>query len=316
MAIDRSKPLSEITFYCSPCYRTFKAEPSRIEDTPDLTHHPFTYHGECPHCGTECEQVGWEKGLMKAWANATGPRTEEGKAATAANLEGHPTKEESQRTRFNAMKHGLSARTATYFPAKPDGYAFCVTCDVNRIFCASQPACVKKTELFMLHHAAFEQRNPKHLMGIYSDLQASVLAVVQQIIQTIVGDGVKIEAPQWYIDKESQRLVIAEYIDEHGDRKIIKDISAHPLFRPLGELLTRANLSLADMGMTQKVIESEDQEVGRLAHEQESREGVDAYRQRTMQILESMAEKVMRANKQTDTDPILVEYQQESGGQR
>jgi len=260
--------------------------------------------------------VGWEKGLMKAWANATGPRTEEGKAATAANLEGHPTKEESQRTRFNAMKHGLSARTATYFPAKPDGYAFCVTCDVNRIFCASQPACVKKTELFMLHHAAFEQRNPKHLMGIYSDLQASVLAVVQQIIQTIVGDGVKIEAPQWYIDKESQRLVIAEYIDEHGDRKIIKDISAHPLFRPLGELLTRANLSLADMGMTQKVIESEDQEVGRLAHEQESREGVDAYRQRTMQILESMAEKVMRANKQTDTDPILVEYQQESGGQR
>ena len=149
-----------------------------------------------------------------------------------------------------------------------------------------------------------------------NDLQASVLAVVQQIIQTIVGDGVKIEAPQWYIDKESQRLVIAEYIDEHGDRKIIKDISAHPLFRPLGELLTRANLSLADMGMTQKVIESEDQEVGRLAHEQESREGVDAYRQRTMQILESMAEKVMRANKQTDTDPILVEYQQESGGQR
>ena len=124
---------------------------------------------------------------MKAWANATGPRTEEGKAATAANLEGHPTKEEAQRTRFNAMKHGLAARTATYFPAKYDGYEFCSTCDVDRNFCASQPACVKKTELFMLHHAAFEQRNPKHLMGIYSDLQASVLAVVQQIIQTIVG---------------------------------------------------------------------------------------------------------------------------------
>lgn len=227
MAIDRSKPLSEITFYCQTCCSTFKGQPSRIDDAPDLTHHPFIYHGECPHCGVECEQVGWEKGLMKAWANATGPRTEEGKAATTANLEGHPTKEEAQRTRFNAMKHGLSARTATYFPAKPDGYAFCATCDVDRYFCASQPACVKKTELFMLHHAAFEQRNPKHLMGIYSDLQASVLAVVQQIIQTIVGDGVKIEAPQWFADKETGRIIIAEYTDENGDRKIIKDIRDH-----------------------------------------------------------------------------------------
>ena len=142
MAIDRSKPISEITFYCLPCYRTFKAAPARVEDAPDLTYHPFTYHGNCPRCDAECEQVGWERGLMKAWANATGPRTEEGKAATATNLEGHPTKEEVQRTRFNAMKHGMSARTATYFPSKPDGYAFCATCDVDRVFCASQPACV------------------------------------------------------------------------------------------------------------------------------------------------------------------------------
>lgn len=313
MARDRSKPLSEITFYCRPCYRTFKAAPARVEDAPDRDHHPYIYHGECPHCGSECDQASWERGLLKAWANSTGPRTEEGKAASAANLEGHPTKEEALRTRFNAMKHGLAARTATYFPAKPDGYAFCATCDVDRLFCQSQPACMKKTELFMLHHAAFDQRNPKHLMGIYSDLQASVLAVVQQIIQTIVGDGVKIEAPQWFADKETGRIVIAEYIDEDGERRVIKDISAHPLFRPLGELLTRANLSLADMGMTQKVIDAEDQEIGRLAHEKESQEGINAFQQRTVQLLESMAEKVLRANKQTDTDPILIEYQQENG---
>jgi hypothetical protein len=263
----------------------------------------------------ECDQTGWERGLLKAWARATGPRSHEGKTAAAANLTGHPTPEETQRTRFNAMKHGLAARTATYFPAKPDGYDFCKTCDVDRVHCAAQPACVKKTELFMLHHAAFDQRNPKHLMGIYADLQASVLAVVQQIIQTIVGDGVKIEAPQWYVDKESQQLVVAEYTDEDGRRHVIKDVSAHPLFRPLGELLTRANLSLQDMGMTHKAIEAEDQEAGRLAHEQETREGADAFRQRTVQLLESMAERVMRANRQTDVDPVLIEYQQDSGGQ-
>lgn len=286
-----------------------------MEDDDSQPHHPYRYIGTCDKCGKACGQVSWERALFKAWSTATGPITEEGKAATAANLAGHPTQEESLRTRFNAMKHGLTARTATYFPAKPDGYSFCSTCTVDRVYCAAQPACVKQTELFMLHHAAFEQRNPKHLMGIYSDLQASVLAVVQLIIQTIVGDGVKIEAPQWYVDKETGRLVIAEYIDENGDRRVIKDISAHPLFRPLGEMLTRANLSLSDMGMTQKTIEAEVEQTGRLAHEIESREETDAFRQRTLQALEQMAEKVMRANAQTESDPILIEYQQGSGGQ-
>ena len=314
MAQDRSKPLSQINFYCRPCYQSFKAEPGRIEDAPEQEHHPFAYFAGCPVCGKECAQVGWEIGLLKAWRNATGPKTKEGKAATAANLEGHPTADEALRTRFNAMKHGLSARTATYFPAKPDGYSFCKTCDVDRVHCAAQAACIKKTELFMLHHAAFEQRNPKHLMGIYADLQAAVFAVVQQIIQTIVADGMKIEAPQYYVDKETNKLIIAEYIDEYGERRIIKDIEAHPLFRPLVEMLSRANLSLSDMGMTQKVLEAEEDELGKLAHDQASQEGVDEFRQRTMTLLSGMAEKIQRANQQTNSDPILIEYQQEGGG--
>lgn len=315
MAIDRSSPLSEITFYCKPCYRSFKAAPGRVEDAPERDHHPFAYFSGCPRCGDECEQAHWERNLLKAYSKATGPRTDEGKSASAANLDGHPTKEESLRTRFNAMKHGLSARTATYFPSKPDGYAFCQGCDVDRFHCSQQPACVKKTELFMLHHAAFDQRNPKHLMGIYADLQASVFAVLQSILQTIVADGVKLEAPQYYVDKETNRLIIAEYIDEKGERRIIKDIEAHPLFRPLGEMLSRANLSLSDMGMTQKVIEAEESEMGRLASDEAEQEGVLEFRNRTMALLAGMADKVQRANNQTGADPILIEYQQEGGGE-
>lgn len=315
MALDRSKPLSEITFRCVMCISTFKAEPSRIVDAPEQDHHPFSYFSECPSCGRECEQAPWEKALLKAWRNATGPKTEEGKAATTANLEGHPTPDEALRTRFNSMKHGLNARTATYFPAKPDGYSFCAGCDIDRVWCKNQPACTKQTEIFLKHHAAFEQRNPKHLNSIYADLQASVFAVIQTMVQTIIADGVKIETVVWTKDQDGN-VQVAEYVDEHGFRRLVRaDVQSHPLLRQLGELLTRAGLSLTDMGMTAKLIEAEEQEFGRLEHEREERENLTDYQRRQTDLLAALADKVMRANQQTGSDPILIEYQQEAGNQ-
>lgn len=308
MAKDRSQPLSEINFHCHHCAKGFKAAPARVEDDAEQSHHPYRYAAPCPKCERECGQAAWEKGLLKAWANATGPRTEEGKAATAANLEGHPTREEALRTRFNGMKHGLTARTATYFPSRPDGYAFCKSCDVDRVWCGQQPACAKKTELFMLHHAAFEQRNPKHLTGIYADLQASLFAVLQQILQTIIADGVKITSPQYYTTKDGE-LLVAEYVDEEGQRRIIYDINAHPLFKPLGEMLSRAGLSLADMGMTAKVIEAEDDEMGRLQEDQEERGSLNAFRERQLAALEGLAGAIDRAKSNKQRDPVLIEHQ-------
>lgn len=252
--------------------------------------------------------------MLKAWANATGPKTPEGMAATKANLAGHPTPEEAQRTKFNAMKHGLSARTATYFPAKPDGYDFCKSCDVDRGYCAEQPACVKKTELFMLHHAAFEQRNPKHLMGIYADLQASIFAVLQQILQTIVADGVKVTEPQWYTDKETGRVVIAEYTDENGRRRVLTEMNSHPLFKPLADLLSRTGLTLADMGMTQKVIEAESEEMGRLSSDRADKDSLLEFGRRQTEALESLHGVIERARLEKGRDAVLIEYQEQNGG--
>ncbi len=231
----------------------------------------------------------------------------------AANLEGHPTPEETLRIRFNAMKHGLSAKTATYFPSRPGQYAFCAGCDVDWGYCYSQPACTKQTRLFMQHHAAFEQRNPKHLSGIYADLQAALFAVLQQILQTIIADGVKIEAPQYYTDKDGV-LIVAEYTDDAGNRRVIKDISAHPLFKPLGELLSRNNLSLSDMGMSQKVIDDEEQEFGRLQAQTQTRETLTDYSARQVQALEALKTLVTQAGSKRDADPVLLEYQQQGGG--
>lgn len=311
---DLSSPLDSVSFRCNPCRHTFDAAPDAVEDDPSAVHHPYRYIAACPYCGQPSGQAPYHKGLLKAWANATGPKTAEGKAATARNLDGHPTPEEAKRTRFNAMKHGMNAETAQYFPAKPDGYAACASCDVDRDYCRSQPACVRQTQLFMVTHAAFEQRNPKHLMPIMASMQASIVAIIQQILQTIIADGVKLETPAWAISREGD-VVLGEYDDiATGQRHRIMEVKAHPLLKPLQEFLSRNNLSLADMGMTPRVIEQEEQKLGRLQQGDGpptlSLEDYAARQAESMAALRVLAE---RANARKQADPVLVEYQQQNG---
>jgi len=304
-----SQPLDCVTFRCVPCARTFDAAPARVVDDAERTWHPWSYWAPCPACGAEVAQAAWQRGLLKAWACATGPRTPEGIAATTRNLEGHPTPEETRRTRFNAMKHGLSARTASYFPAKPDGYAFCATCSVDRAYCAEQPACLKQTEHFLLHHAAFDQGNPKHLNGIYADFHAALMATVGECLRQIIGDGVTVRTPRTYVDKDGRCLVV-EYIDSDGQMKTVHDVAAHPLFRPVSELISRVGIDLANLGMTGRQ-QAEGEEVpGHLTAE---REAESAFRARQVAALENLAATIAGARQAAASDPVLLEYQRQTG---
>lgn len=308
---DHRSQLSEVTFRCARD-GSFKASPARIDPDPDDDVHPWRYFAPCPDCDEEAPQAHWERSLMKAWQNATGPTSAEGKAATAENLVGHPTKEESLRTRFNAMKHGASAKVATYFPAKPDGYALCASCDVDRYYCSQQPCCVKQTQNFMLHHAAFDQRKPGLLTEMYSGLQAAIFSILQQIIMTIVADGVKLTRPEFHFD-ENGRLSLATYTDELGEKRTIMEVSAHPLLKSMADLLTKNNMSLADMGMTNKVIEAEDMLPGQVSRSALPLISDDEYRRQQMAALKNLSDKVMRSNKLTSNDPVLVEFGRENG---
>ena len=308
-----SQSLDSVVFRCYDCRKNFDCAPERMEDEPARPHHPFRYFAACPTCGAEVEQAQYEVNLIKAWCNATGPKTAEGKAATAKNLDGHPTPEEAKRTRFNAMKHGLNARVAQYFPAKPDRYAACETCDIDRVFCASQPACQKQTQLFMLHQAAFEQRDPKYLIPIYADMQAGITAIMQQILQTILKEGVSLRTPAWAVDKDGN-VVIAEYEDlATGQRRTIYDVKAHPLLRSLQDFLSKNGMSLADMGMTPRVIEQEEAALGKLAQDGETQQSLLEYSQRQAAALENLADLARRANAKKMQDPVLIEYQQQNG---
>lgn len=308
---DHRSQLSEVTFRCAR-HGAFKAQPERVDAEPDDAAHPWRYFALCPDCDAECTQAHWERSLLKAWQKATGPTSDQGKAATAENLVGHPTKEESLRTRFNAMKHGASAKVATYFPAKPDGYALCGTCDVDRYYCSQQPCCVKQTQNFMLHHAAFEQRKPGLLTGMYADMQAAIFSILQQIIMTIIADGVKLTRPEFHFD-ENGHLSLATYTDDFGEKRTIMEVSAHPLLKAMSELLTKNNMSLADMGMTNKVIEAEDMLPGQVSRNVVPLITDDEYRRQQIAALKNLSDKVMRSNKLTSNDPVLVEFGRENG---
>src|SRR5205085_5892151 len=136
------------------------------------------------------------------------------------------------------MKHGMQARVATYFPAKPDGFSFCSSCDVDRAWCAAQPACVRQTELFMRTHAAMDQRDPKKLAPILSDILAAVTASLQMCLQTILADGVVIKTPRVELSRDGVPIAL-KYTDQSGVEHHSYDYAANPAFKPATDLISR-----------------------------------------------------------------------------
>lgn len=246
---------------------------------------------------------------MKAHQECTGPKSAEGKAAAAANLAGHPTPHEARLTRFNAMKHGMQARTASYFPAKPDKYPFCAQCEVSRTWCSEQPACVKQTELFMLHHAAVEQRDPKVLGKIHADVFAALMASLQLSLQAILVEGVLIKQPRVELDREGNSVTLT-YLRDDGTKGYLYDFQANPAFKPVTDLISRLGLSMSDLGLTFKQAEEEEGTgLGKLKIDETQREGLKEFGQRMLEATRAMKDKLGRAGDRLANDPVLVEYE-------
>lgn len=319
----RTDPLQQVTFRCGFCGHQWESAPERIEDCADQPWHPWQYFAACPTCERESSQVWWERNLLKAHASATGPRTEEGKAASAANLDGHPTPEEAKRTRFNSLKHGLFARTANYFPARPGKYPHCQGCEYFNNGCdenpppgrKNPPACLKRTELFMRHQVAFESRDPGLLASLRSDTQAALQAIIDDIILAVAARGVELRAPEYWVDYKTGECGIVDYVNpETGEREIIYKTSANPLLKPLIEIVQKNNLTLADMGMTPKIQEEQDVMRGALEQRGQEKETVDSFRERQEKLLEQLRDQVYRSQGRLERDPVLLEHRENDGG--
>lgn len=301
--------LTDVHFHCRECDHRFDAEPARVEDAPEDGWHPWRYYAPCPLCREEATQGRQARHLLKLWASATGPTTPAGKAASAENLKGHPTPEEAQRTRFNAMKHGLTARTATYWPARPGRYPQCDSCELLYNGCSTGDACQKKTELFLRHHIAFDTGDPKILGELRADLHANLSAIISDLMLAVIADGARIRTPEWYYDKEGG-FHLARYTDqETGDKVQIYKIENHPSIKLIGELVSRLGLDLNSQGMTPKVQDDADVLRGHLAAEEQNAGVLLEFQQRQTKALEALGGMIERSRATTARDPVLLEHE-------
>ncbi|AWL12829.1 hypothetical protein HMF8227_02377 [Saliniradius amylolyticus] len=307
---DANSPKPEVTFKCLDCRYTFRAPPVRVEDEPSRAH-PYRYFANCPDCHREVQQVNWEVGVFSSVLASTGPTTPEGKAASASNLAGHPSVQSSKLTRYNALKHGAYAKTAMFFPARPGKYPQCKTCDVDFEYCATQPACIKRTELVMQHLLAFESGDPSTLLNLQAVNQANLSAIFSDMIQQIAADGVALKNPVYGFDKEGG-FHIGQYRDpDTGQDIVLEEVKSHPLLKPLMDMLSKNNLSMADLNMTPKVQVDQGIQMGQLNDEDADKEKMLEYQQRMSSNLDQLRDQISRSRARVSQDSVLSEYMQD-----
>ncbi len=307
MGKERLDPLNTVNFHCRACGHRFEAEPDKISDAPDLEHHPFEYEATCPECGSLAPQIAWERNVLKAHACSTGPKTKEGKAASAKNLEGHPTPAEAQLTKFNAMKTGLYARTATYFPARPGKYDRCDNCEhLESEACLDPPrACLKRHELLLKNQIAFETNDPTMLRQIRSDTQAALQSLIDDMILAIAQDGgPRIKELVWHGDKDGG-INWVKYKDDNGNEFQLEEIKAHPLLKPLIDFISKNSMTLSDLGMTPKMQDEHEQVQGFLDREADSQQSEDDFRQQTLEGQRRLEQLI--GNSYSQREPVTVE---------
>lgn len=278
MGKQRLDPLKTVSYHCRSCGHRFRAEPESVVSAPEKESHPFIYSATCPECSQTAEQAAWEQNLMIAHANATGPTTDEG----------------IRRCKFNALKHGLRADVATYYPARPGGYPHCNACEwLENRDCIQFGGCLKRAELLLRHQIAFETNDPGKLQQFRARTQAHLQALIDDMILAIAQDGgPRISSPEWYYDKDGG-FHLASYTDaKTGEKVQINKIEAHPLLKLLMDFVSKNKMTLEDMGMTPKVQEEQEALRGFLDDDLDEREGVEVFQERMQSSMEKLAKMV------------------------
>ena len=291
--------------FACPCGNRFVAVAEHETPFPARPHHPVQLSAVCNSCGQLAPQAHWEINLLKAHLNATGPTSPEGKAVVARNLAGHPTPEEARNTRFNALKTGAYAETATFFPARPGKYPQCEGCRYEpQCQAGNLKWCLSKAELFLKHQVAFETGDPGLLTSLRATQHAAIAGLIEDMLITIARDGTRLVKPVHWFGKDGD-VRFAEYTDDKGHPRRIEEISAHPLLRPLTDLLAKMGMTLSDLGMTPKIREDANQVDGQLATSTADREQLLEFASRQTLALERLPGLIKESRSAEGQDAVL-----------
>lgn len=294
-----TKQKDTTTFRCFKCYQNHELQIERVEARPDLEPHPFEYYAHCPTCKSELKEAPFIKNLYKAWLNPTGTGSPE---ISSKNL---PAPSDPRR-KFNALKSGLFAKKAKYFPAVVGRYPECDSCEHSNI-CEEGGVCLEISKVRMMVAHAFDSKDPAFLQPLFQDLQADVFVLLQRLILQALQDGVTLESPVWSGTKEGYVLVK----DDEGNQIVQKEL--HPAMRAIAELLQKNGLSLADLQLTPKTQADHAAAMGNLAQAAGERVSVQEHRERMAEKADKFLKQLAGATAARDRDPIFQEHQEEAG---
>lgn len=287
------------TFRCPDCQLNSELPVERVQKRPDSTPHPFEYFATCPLCGSEIPEAAFMKNLYRAWLNPTGTKSPE---VSAQNL---PDPHDGRR-RFNALKHGLFAKKAKYFPAKVGQYAECTDCVYSQE-CEEGGICLEITKLRMMVTRAFDSKNPELLQPLFQDIQSDMFVLLKRMMNQVMADGVALKAPVFCGSKDGPVLV------KDADNKQIIETSAHPLIKAIGDLIQKNGLSLSDLQMTPKTQIDQSIALGNLAAGQTQRLTLQQMHEERKGIMEDFLAKMAGSTANRESDPIYQEQKEESG---
>ncbi len=287
------EPESTVDFHCRACGHRFRAAPGDIAENPAAHWHPWTYTAACPQCEAEASPAAWWLNLLKAWSASTGPNTPEG----------------IRRTRFNRMTHGLTAKVAAYWPARPGRYPHCDGCPhLEDMECIPFGGCLTRSELLLRHLIAYENRDPGLLQDLNAERQAKLAAMLDDMLLAIIKGGVELVSPEWYSDKDGG-FHLAQYEDTNtGEPVQLMKKQANPLLKPLIDWIQKNGMTLTDQGMTPKVQEDSAILEGQLADESDARDSQTEYSERQTKALEALAGMIEESRREMERDPVLRQH--------
>lgn len=238
-------------FYCKPCKLAWKTEEFHTDGAEISALCPV-----CEHPALECTHSTYNL-ARTAWQNATGPKTEEGKARVALN---------SWKTGEYATKIRIMA------PAKFEKYPWCLDCE-DREPCKSKliKYCPRDLETTAKFVAAYKNGDVNDLREEAGLANAQVWKVFSMMIHQIIEKGVMYKVVKF--DSEGNEITTYE------KNQLVKELPAY---------LASLGMSADQQVMTPKAAEQKEALEGRIKQEQIDQEEEIVVRKRAADELAKM----------------------------